>query len=240
MDSPLAAYAYTPLSDPRAIRVLILEPSTELDDPIRCRLEQVSLDDATETAQTYEALSYVWGAPVGTRPIECAGGTLMVTPNCESALRHLRQARGERALWIDAVCIDQASASEKAVQVPLMGDVYAHATRVLVWLGPGSNDTSRLCRHSTWARPLTELFHVLRDSWWRFLVLLPVIQWLWCHVYRKSISSLEMNDYKCLRSNRIYQLARKTAERRYLWHQMSGFAGYGLYRKSTLPGMPCW
>jgi len=161
-----------------------------MNDPIRCRLNEISLDDKTETALPYEALSYVWGKPVGTRPIECAGGTLMVTPNCELALRHLRLARRERVLWIDAMCINQASAQEKSVQVPLMGDVYARATRVLVWLGPGNDETGRLCRNIARARRLTELFEAARRAWWRFLILLPIIRWLWCHVYRELVAVL--------------------------------------------------
>lgn len=38
-------------------------------------------------------------------------------------------------LWIDAVCIDQSNAREKAAQIPLMGEVYSRAGRVLAWLG---------------------------------------------------------------------------------------------------------
>ena len=188
MDEPRPAreaYAYTPLSASRGIRVVILEPSAAMDDPIRCRIEEISLDEKTESSLPYEALSYVWGRPVGSRTIDCSGGMLLVTPNCEAALRHLRLTNRERVLWIDAICIDQASASEKGVQVPLMGDVYAHAARVLIWLGPGSDGTSRLCENITRARRLTDFFEIARRSWWRFIVLLPLIRWFWCHVYRE-------------------------------------------------------
>jgi len=181
-----AAYAYKPLSGPRAIRVIVLEPAIQIDDPIRCRLEEISLDERPDTAHQYEALSYVWGEAVGTRPIECAGDTLLVTPNCESALRYLRPVNGERTMWIDAVCIDQTSTSEKAVQVPLMRDVYAGSTRVLVWLGPGSDETRKLFRHVVLARHMTKLYDGIRKAWWRFFTLLPVVRWLWNHAYRKS------------------------------------------------------
>jgi hypothetical protein len=38
-------------------------------------------------------------------------------------------------LWIDAICIDQGNNAEKAAQIPLMGEVYSRAGRVLAWLG---------------------------------------------------------------------------------------------------------
>jgi hypothetical protein len=83
----------------------------------------------------YEALSYVWGSPRGNVPIECEGKTLLITPNCEAALRRIRRRTRTRALWIDAICIDQASTDEKNAQVQLMSEVYSKARRVIVWLG---------------------------------------------------------------------------------------------------------
>ncbi|KAK4460421.1 heterokaryon incompatibility protein-domain-containing protein [Cladorrhinum samala] len=50
-------------------------------------------------------------------------------------------------LWIDAVCIDQANDQEIAAQVPLMGEVYSSAGRVLVWLGA---DEARLSVFQWW------------------------------------------------------------------------------------------
>ncbi|KAK0715346.1 heterokaryon incompatibility protein-domain-containing protein [Lasiosphaeris hirsuta] len=42
--------------------------------------------------------------------------------------------------WIDAVCINQADAAEKATQIPLMGHIYSSASRVLGWLGADATD----------------------------------------------------------------------------------------------------
>jgi hypothetical protein len=41
----------------------------------------------------------------------------------------------KRILWIDSICIDQSSASERSLQVKLMSDVYQNAQDVLIWLG---------------------------------------------------------------------------------------------------------
>jgi hypothetical protein len=67
------------------------------------------------------------------------GRTVMVTPNCEQVLLHPRQKFRPRRTWIDAVCIDQSSLSEKKVQVPMMGHIYRRATRTIIWLGPEIN-----------------------------------------------------------------------------------------------------
>ncbi|KAK0622769.1 heterokaryon incompatibility [Immersiella caudata] len=54
------------------------------------------------------------------------------------ALNNLRLVEGERALWVDAVCINQEDKEECARQVLKMGDIYRRATNVTVWLGDGS------------------------------------------------------------------------------------------------------
>jgi hypothetical protein len=43
--------------------------------------------------------------------------------------------RPDYLFWIDALCINQMDATEKARQINLMGDIYANAVFVLVWLG---------------------------------------------------------------------------------------------------------
>lgn len=139
MPSP-PSYRYFPLASPRHIRLLALRPAFTDAQPIICSLKEVSLDDYDgegASPRPYEALSYTWGARTGTIPILCDGKTLLVTPNCESALRHLRQMFKDRLLWIDAACINQQSVEEKNVQVPLMGEIYSAATRAVIWLGPG-------------------------------------------------------------------------------------------------------
>jgi Heterokaryon incompatibility protein (HET) len=51
------------------------------------------------------------------------------------------------AIWIDALCIDQANISERTAQVRMMGQIYSGAERVMVWLGEeddGSRFTTEL------------------------------------------------------------------------------------------------
>jgi hypothetical protein len=60
---------------------------------------------------------------------------IRITENLHRALLFLRDPDVPRILWIDAVCIDQSNRAEKALQIPLMTEIYAKATRVIVWLG---------------------------------------------------------------------------------------------------------
>jgi hypothetical protein len=129
-----AQYQHQPLSQ-RYIRVLRLQPAPRFESQLRCSLVPVSLDDKPQ----YWALSYTWGTDPPSIPIFCVDGPtialLRITPNCVSALKHLRDEREERTLWVDGICIDQTSLTERSSQVALMGEIYRDAARVVVWLG---------------------------------------------------------------------------------------------------------
>jgi hypothetical protein len=69
------------------------------------------------------------------------GVRFLVTVNLEAALRELRIHR-PRALWVDAICINQENLSERSSQVRLMSTIYKTATHTAVWLGE-ETDQSR-------------------------------------------------------------------------------------------------
>lgn len=149
---------YTTHLHGRGIRLLRLSPGNP-DAPISVMLSYASLDNPPP----YEALSYVLGDATITEPIACDGIIMNVTINLAKALRRVRQrlalteprfdssatstsreavadpesSNGKPCafLWIDALCINQQDISERNRQVSMMGDVYATAIRVLVWLG---------------------------------------------------------------------------------------------------------
>jgi Heterokaryon incompatibility protein (HET) len=95
-------------------------------------LKEVSL----HTEPSHNALPYIWNTTQG-RPILCDGRHLLVTPNCEDALRHLRLKFKSRVLWIDAGCIDQASIPDGSLRVPLMAVIHHPAHKSIALLGPG-------------------------------------------------------------------------------------------------------
>jgi hypothetical protein len=138
-------YQALPLS-PREIRVIDLIGSPGQQDqhgPLAITLRKISLDDEA----TFHALSYSWVNQTVDRPITCNGSQILITRNCESAIRDLGQGGIYNTIWIDAICIDQSSVAEKNAQVPLMADIYTKATRVLIWLGVQTTLGNKALQH---------------------------------------------------------------------------------------------
>lgn len=94
----------------------------------------------------YEALSYVWGPAGNPVTIDIYNGglgtqprwTLQIGQNLALALRHLRDANRSRALWVDALSINQGDIAERNRQVMRMASIYRLADSVIVWLGPAA------------------------------------------------------------------------------------------------------
>lgn len=122
------SYVYRKLGQDE-IRILILSPSTT--DRVECALETVLLSDEL----SFDALSYRWGSTDNLKSVQCEGGTLNITQNLFSALRHLAYSHQERRLWVDAICINQGDREEKSIQIRRMGKIYTNARQTIVWLG---------------------------------------------------------------------------------------------------------
>lgn len=69
-----------------------------------------------------------------------------IRENLARALSSLASRGLKGPFWIDAICIDQNNAAERNSQVMLMGDIYAGANEVIVWLGPESEADSGALR----------------------------------------------------------------------------------------------
>jgi hypothetical protein len=125
---------YSRLSEEkREIRLFKILPTEEETSQVSCVFTPVALLDNP----LYNALSYTWGDPAITTPIYVNGQIFHATKNLELALRVFRKKGMEELLWVDAICIDQASVEDKNQQLPLMRDIYVKAKRTLVWLGDG-------------------------------------------------------------------------------------------------------
>lgn len=140
-----ALYQYERLQGKNEIRLVVLPPGS-IYSSVRCDLIHIDLDEAPD----YEALSYTWAYENGDKflsgTIFCGsdGNRIPITRNCENALRHLRLKSETRFLWIDAICIDQATLHERNSQVSLMSRIYRSASRVVVYFGKGNNDSDEL------------------------------------------------------------------------------------------------
>ncbi|KAF7920814.1 uncharacterized protein EAE98_008843 [Botrytis deweyae] len=140
----MSASFYTPLKESE-IRVLEILPSEDFSENINttCRIISLASDTSTEA---YVALSYTWGEPNDTSYICVNGYKHKVTPNLESALRHLRDDKNTIIIWVDAVCINQNDIPERDRQLQMMADVYKKAEMGLSWLGEESDDSSLALR----------------------------------------------------------------------------------------------
>lgn len=125
------------LSSPGSIRLLTLRSSKNKDGVVSCSLRVPRL----RNPPVYTALSYVWGSPNRTQEIMVNGHPKQVTENLYIALKQLRKDYGENQFWIDALCINQDDAAEKAQQVALMRDIYLRAENVVVWLGEATKES---------------------------------------------------------------------------------------------------
>jgi len=107
-----------------------------------CRLDTVPREEAPE----YDAISYCWGEDTRTSTITCNSSEHAIRTSLFVALKYFLDGRPPplRPLWIDAICVNQADADEKAVQVPRMGEIYKFATRTLIWLGEGTDESDEV------------------------------------------------------------------------------------------------
>jgi hypothetical protein len=166
----MATYLYNPLTFYDSIRLIRLHGNPLEEAPLCCDIVECTLRDPLE----YEAISYTWQGQKASRKLQCPSETLLITPNCEAALRRFRPwTRGDfRLLWIDAICINQEERdfAEKSRQVGLMGEIYTRARRTLVWLVPtfydpetGADEHARNMRVCSWLSELAEV-HIRSDK----------------------------------------------------------------------------
>ncbi|KAJ2984407.1 hypothetical protein NUW58_g6075 [Xylaria curta] len=133
-------FRYPQLPGPDYIRLLHLHPTTGSS---QSRLEGCLRVHKLDAQCDYEAISYSWGDHANfDQGIILNGQVLKMTRNLYAALKAYRYYDRPRALWADAVCIDQSDAAEKSRQVAIMADIYSKARAVQVWLGPGSPYTT--------------------------------------------------------------------------------------------------
>lgn len=120
-------------SENHQVRMLVVEPAVAADEPIVCSLITTHLP----SAQSFDALSYCWGAVSSMDILNVNGQDISVSSSVTAALRRLRHETHELAIWIDQICINQPDKDERNEQVRLMAEIYSSAAQVHVWLGEG-------------------------------------------------------------------------------------------------------
>ncbi|KAK1640773.1 heterokaryon incompatibility protein-domain-containing protein, partial [Colletotrichum phormii] len=141
----MAEYKYTPLGE-RDFRLLSLAPGRFNDAlqgdlitrPIDTYVDEASKheNELPESADSYEAISYVWGSNEKPHHITTStGAQIPITDSLYLCLKRVRLEDRTRLVWADALCINQADGKEKEAQIMLMHDIYLSAQRVLAYLG---------------------------------------------------------------------------------------------------------
>lgn len=137
-------YHHSPLSHGREFRLVRLQAksSKSAEASIACKFFHYSLDEAP----LYSTLSYTWASP-GLDKEEsafCADSTLPIQPNLSAWIHThgISLASQGHLFWIDQLCIDQSNISERGDQVRLMKEIYAKSSKLFVWLGPGSDEST--------------------------------------------------------------------------------------------------
>ena len=137
-------FAYPPIRLNRywhTTRVLQLAPGTGVEP-----LEGVLLTNVTIKIfswawtfgeRDYDAISYCWGRSTATKMVYLHGKLLRVTETLHTALQSLRRKESPVLLWVDQICINQSQTAvvERNQQVQRMGEIYANANSVIIWLG---------------------------------------------------------------------------------------------------------
>ncbi|KAH9217083.1 heterokaryon incompatibility protein-domain-containing protein [Leptodontidium sp. 2 PMI_412] len=170
----------------RLVQFYPTEKETGIPPP--CSITEVPLSKCPK----YEAVSYFWGSPLDQGQIICDGKTITVPVNLYGFLSRMRLKAANRKFWIDSVCINQSNEKEKSSQVAEMRNIYANASRTLVWLGAEADQStlalqfaarcsetlsdlnpSSAKRRSLWYRTRTySEFSIFSNSWFAFFKLL--------------------------------------------------------------------
>ena len=159
--SPLSAHE-------RMIRLIQLFKNA--DGSIRYDLVPFQLANAP----SYRAVSYRWGSPELVHFVTIGNATLRVTSSTYDILRdcclYPKKPGKTRYLWIDFLCINQQDKAEKDKQIPLMRDIYAGASKVVIYLGDAP-DAKRA--HEFLAR-----FSLYQEAFFGSTHILPVFETL--------------------------------------------------------------
>ncbi|KAK5309081.1 hypothetical protein LTR70_010619, partial [Exophiala xenobiotica] len=125
----MAASVFRPLEDDLQATRLIRVVGRDKNGYINCSARSTIIGQ-----DGYIALSHVWGSHSATFAIMLDERPFWVRPNLYSFLLYGLEKFRDQDFWIDALCINQDDIKEKNQQIPLMGQVFSRASKVIGWL----------------------------------------------------------------------------------------------------------
>ncbi|KAK4155855.1 heterokaryon incompatibility protein-domain-containing protein [Chaetomidium leptoderma] len=135
-ETPRYVYSQITPDEFRVLKIIAIRPQ------IQFRLETFSIHEAPK----YKALSYAWGTAPEQEESLCNGAPFRISQALGKALRGVYAHSGSGSwIWVDAICINQTDAVEKAHQVEGMGELYSYTDQVLVWLGEAADRSDLVC-----------------------------------------------------------------------------------------------
>lgn len=137
---PLDSSMYLPLFGWKPLRLLRIEPSATSDGALETTFVNTTLADSED----FEVLSFIPSEVEASAHICINGQRCSVAPELSLLLRRFRDRHKPRILWIDVLCINYYDIEEKTCQVSILKDIYAAATRILVYLGAEADDSHLL------------------------------------------------------------------------------------------------
>ena len=115
---------------------------------LQLSIKSVNREDARKN---YRALSYRWGDVYPLHSIRINNEAFEVQQNLFDFLKHVSRKQTEDPAhwngwwWVDALCIQQEDGDkEKPSQIEGMRQTYADALQTIVWLGPGTVESTRV------------------------------------------------------------------------------------------------
>jgi hypothetical protein len=124
-----------------SIRLLTLLPGDSSSTELHVHLNPIPFTHSLADSNITPSYKALWGESIFFACIICDDLPMRITENLFEALQYLKTSDTKRIFWVDALCINQLNNAEKNYQIRLMKDIYAHATSVLIWLGPSDAST---------------------------------------------------------------------------------------------------
>lgn len=148
MINPRNSHQHNSIIPGNQIRTLVLHPARHLNSPLRCSLMQTCLGQKADDGKRSCAYDVLlgWDSEIREHQIICDGRPMYIPQNCQIALKYLRHKSDTRAIWLDAVCVDQLSFMDQTRHSVLLPDIYAQAKNVLVWMGESSASFHKVIR----------------------------------------------------------------------------------------------